>query len=99
MAPAAYAGTNTVLGGLDAGAVRTVLELSGPRAPITSIVEVRHLGGSLARPPRVPNSVGHRSARCLLTALDRVTDDTADASARRTPGSPTPCPRTPRAAT
>ncbi|MFD8263342.1 FAD-binding oxidoreductase [Streptomyces griseoluteus] len=78
VAPAAYVGTNAMLSGLDAGAVRTVLDLSGPDAPITSIVEVRHLGGALARPPRVPNSVGHRSARYLLAVLDRVTDDTAD---------------------
>lgn len=78
VAPAAYVGTNAMLSGLDAGAVRTVLELAGPHAPITSIVEVRHLGGALARTPRVPNSVGHRSARFLLAVLDRVTDDTAD---------------------
>ncbi|MFI5568998.1 FAD-binding oxidoreductase [Streptomyces sp. NPDC051740] len=78
VAPAAYVGTNSMLSGLDAGAVRTVLELAGPHAPITSIVEVRHLGGALARTPRVPNSVGHRSARFLLAVLDRVTDDTAD---------------------
>ncbi|MGW3341112.1 FAD-binding oxidoreductase [Streptomyces sp. NPDC001009] len=76
--PAAYVGTNAMLSGLDASAVRTVLDLAGPDAPVTSIVEVRHLGGALARPPRVPNSVGNRSARYLLAVLDRVTDETAD---------------------
>ncbi|MEU6818457.1 FAD-binding oxidoreductase [Streptomyces sp. NPDC046860] len=77
--PAAYAGTNAMLSGLDADAVRTVLDLSGPGAPVTSIVEVRHLGGALALPPRVPNAVGNRSARYLLAVLDRVTDADADA--------------------
>lgn len=50
--PAAYTGTNAMLSGLDEQRVREVLALTGPGAPVNSIVEVRHLGGALGRAPR-----------------------------------------------
>jgi 2,3-dihydroxybenzoate-AMP ligase len=49
-----------------------VLELAGPGAPITCVVQINHLGGALARPPSVPNAVGHRDARYLLRLLSPV---------------------------
>ncbi|HEU5473535.1 MAG TPA: FAD-binding oxidoreductase [Actinophytocola sp.] len=48
------------LTGLEAGTVDTVLELAGPDADGTVMVEIRQLGGALARPPKVPNAVAHR---------------------------------------
>jgi FAD/FMN-containing dehydrogenase len=77
--PAAYVGTNAMLSDLDEETVRTVVALTGPGAPRTSIVEVRHLGGALARAPREANCVGNREARYLLAVLDRVTPEDAEA--------------------
>jgi FAD/FMN-containing dehydrogenase len=77
--PAAYVGTNAMLRDLDEETAGTVLALAGPDAPITSVVEVRHLGGALARAPREANCVGNREAGYLLAVLDRVTEDNADA--------------------
>ncbi|WP_327267979.1 FAD-binding oxidoreductase [Streptomyces sp. NBC_01218] len=76
--PAAYTGTNAMLSGLDEQRVREVLALTGPGAPVNSIVEVRHLGGALGRAPRPANSVGNRDAAYLLAVLDRVTPGTID---------------------
>lgn len=39
--------------------VDTVLAHAGPDCPY--VIELRHLGGALAREPAVPNAVGHRS--------------------------------------
>lgn len=36
------------------------------------VVELRHLGGGLARPPAVPNAVGNRDARFLLNVVSRL---------------------------
>ena len=76
--PAAYSGTNAMLSGLDEDTVHRVLSMTGPQAPITSIVEVRHLGGALSRAPQPPNSVGNREAAYLLAVLNRVTPDSAE---------------------
>ncbi|MER5640450.1 FAD-binding oxidoreductase [Kitasatospora sp. NPDC002227] len=70
--PAPYVGTNVLLRGLDDELCREVLELTGPAAEVTSIVEIRHLGGALAAPPAVANSVGHRGAAYLLGVLNKV---------------------------
>lgn len=76
--PAAYSGTNAMLSGLDVDTIRRVITLTGPQASVTSIVEVRHLGGALSRPPQPPNCVGNRDASYLLAVLNRVTPETAD---------------------
>ncbi|MFD6420512.1 FAD-binding oxidoreductase [Streptomyces sp. NPDC060198] len=75
--PAAYTGTNAMLSGLDEDRVHQILAMTGPGAPVNSIVELRHLGGALGRAPRPANSVGNRDAAYLLAVLDRVTPDTA----------------------
>jgi hypothetical protein len=67
--PHAYSGTNALLHELDESAVRSVLDLAGPDAPVTCIVQVNHLGGALARPPAAANAVGHRDAKYLLRVL------------------------------
>ncbi|MCJ1680429.1 FAD-binding oxidoreductase [Streptomyces sp. APSN-46.1] len=78
--PAPYIGTNAMTRDLDEGLVKTVLELTGPQAPVTCIVEIRHLGGALAQPPAVANAVGNRDARYMLAVLNRVAPDNLDAT-------------------
>lgn len=58
---------NTLLRDLDEDAVDALLDVVGPDSACPlSFVELRHLGGALARPPTVPNAVGHRKAAFLL---------------------------------
>jgi FAD/FMN-containing dehydrogenase len=59
--------------------VDTVVKLAGPDsdgAPM--MVEVRHLGGALSRPPLVPSAVGNRDAGYLFFALTAAPPDRAD---------------------
>ncbi|MFG2994884.1 BBE domain-containing protein, partial [Streptomyces sp. NPDC048257] len=49
--------------------VSTILKTVGPEAPVMCIVELRHLGGALARRQGAPNAVGHRDARYMLYLL------------------------------
>jgi FAD/FMN-containing dehydrogenase len=65
------AGT-ALLGELDTAAVRAVLDLAPPHAPVPHIVELRHLGGRLAQPPAVANAVGNRDARYLFNVISRL---------------------------
>ena len=67
--PHAYSGTNLMLSRLDADATRTVLDLAGPDAPVPCVVDLRHLGGALARTPEATSAVGHRDAAYLLRVL------------------------------
>ncbi|UCM88977.1 FAD-binding oxidoreductase [Streptomyces marincola] len=52
----------SLLTGLPPAAVDAVLAGAGPAARAPFVAELRHFGGAYARPPRVPNAVGHRSA-------------------------------------
>jgi FAD binding domain/Berberine and berberine like len=67
--PHAYSGTNVLLSGLDDAALRAVVELAGPDAPVPCVVDLRHLGGALARTPTVASAVAHRDAPYLLRLL------------------------------
>jgi FAD/FMN-containing dehydrogenase len=67
--PHPYYGTNAMLRELPASIADTVLELVGPQAPVACVVQLNHLGGALARPPAVPNAVGHREAAYLVRVL------------------------------
>jgi FAD/FMN-containing dehydrogenase len=67
--PDSFFGTNVLLDRLDESLPRTVLELVGPDAPVPCVVELRHLGGALARPPAVPSAVGHRDAQAAARVL------------------------------
>ncbi|MGI5225462.1 FAD-binding oxidoreductase [Actinoallomurus sp. CA-142502] len=71
--PHGYSGSNLMLRDLDDRAVRTVHELAGPGAPVPCVVDLRHLGGALARTPGVPNAVGYRDARFILRVLSPLT--------------------------
>lgn len=70
--PGSFEAGNALLGELDATAVRAVLDLAGPHAPVPHIVELRHLGGRLAQAPEVANAVGNRDARYLLNVASRL---------------------------
>lgn len=50
----------TVLPAWDDAAIDVLLDEIGPATP--HMLELRHLGGALARPAAVPNAVGHRDA-------------------------------------
>jgi len=62
-----YYGDNVLLSDLPARALDTVRELAG-----SYILDLRHLGGALSRPPEVPNAVPYRSARFILRVLSPV---------------------------
>lgn len=68
--PLPAVGRNIALGTLDRQAIEPLLELAGPGKdwPVT-MTELRHLGGALSRPPRVPNAVGNRDAGFVLITL------------------------------
>jgi FAD/FMN-containing dehydrogenase len=52
---------------LDENAVDALLDAAGPDSTCPlRLVEVRHLGGALSRPPGIPNAVAHRDAGYLL---------------------------------
>lgn len=73
--PMAYRATNVAVGALDGDLVRDLLDLAGPGAPDRAIVEVRHLGGAMAKPPAVPNAVGNRDAGYLVGLLSKLGPD------------------------
>jgi hypothetical protein len=60
VAPQPVSCGGTVLPAWDDAAVAVLLDGIGARTP--HMLELRQLGGALARPPAVPNAVGHRGA-------------------------------------
>ncbi|RMI45640.1 FAD-binding oxidoreductase [Streptomyces triticirhizae] len=68
--PLAYHERNVVLAELDDGAVARLLALAGQDSGCQDLmVELRHLGGALARPPAEPNAVGVRDGAFTLSTL------------------------------
>lgn len=67
--PAAFTSRGTTLTSLDDQAIDALLAQAGPGVPGAGIVEVRHLGGAMARPQGAPNAVGHRDADYSLSVL------------------------------
>lgn len=57
---------------LDHGTVEAILALAGPQSDGRIVVEIRQLGGALARPPKVPNAVAHRDAPFQLYAVSML---------------------------
>ncbi|MFD3537134.1 FAD-binding oxidoreductase [Streptomyces sp. NPDC058664] len=70
--PGTFESATTLLGELGTDAVAAVLDLVGPHAPVPHVVELRHLGGALARPAGVANAVGNRDAHYLLNVVSRL---------------------------
>ncbi|MFJ4837415.1 FAD-binding oxidoreductase [Streptomyces sp. NPDC088746] len=67
--PHAYYGEGLMLRDLDAGTAGRVLELTGPKAPMMTVVQLNHLGGALAERPAHDSAVPHRDAGFLLRLL------------------------------
>ncbi|MFL6075878.1 MAG: FAD-binding oxidoreductase [Mycobacteriales bacterium] len=67
--PMPFSGTNALLRELDPAVPDLILGLAGPDAPVRCVVDVRHLGGALARSPRVPSAVGHRDAAYVVNVV------------------------------
>ncbi|MEE1792018.1 FAD-binding protein [Streptomyces sp. BE308] len=79
--PHAYYGDSALLGEADAGRAARVLELTGPKAPMMTVVQLNHLGGALAERPGVDNAVPYREAGYLLRLLSPL--DGTDVAAVR----------------
>lgn len=58
-----------------------MLEPTGPKAPMMTVVQINHLGGALAAPPAVDNAVPYREAGFLVRLLSPL-DGTDVASVR-----------------
>ncbi|MET9313438.1 FAD-binding oxidoreductase [Kribbella sp. NPDC003505] len=71
--PDSYSSSNVLLKDLDA--LDTLPGLAGPGASRMHVIGIRHLGGALARQPKIPNAVGHRDAAYSLTVLTPGTGD------------------------
>ncbi|MEU4428178.1 FAD-dependent oxidoreductase [Actinoplanes sp. NPDC024001] len=66
---------------LSGDTVDALLAAAGPDAPFPiTMVEVRHLGGALARPPRHPSAVSHRDAAFTLFIASIAGPDQAAAT-------------------
>ncbi|MFI2782885.1 FAD-binding oxidoreductase [Streptomyces sp. ALB3] len=79
--PHAYYGEGLMLRGLDPGTAARVLELTGPKAPMMTVVQLNHLGGALAARPAHDNAVPYRDAGFLLRLLSPL--DGTDVAAVR----------------
>ncbi|WP_406450087.1 FAD-dependent oxidoreductase [Streptomyces sp. NBC_00876] len=79
--PHAYYGDGLMLGGLDPERAARVLELTGRKAPMMTVVQLNHLGGALAAAPEPDNAVPYRDAGFLLRMLSPL-DGTDVASVR-----------------
>ncbi|WP_267242158.1 FAD-binding oxidoreductase [Streptomyces sp. PR69] len=70
--PLPYHERNIVLRALEDDAVDRLMDLAGPGSSCTDLmVELRQLGGALARPPAVPNAVGNRDGAFTLATLSQ----------------------------
>jgi hypothetical protein len=67
-----YFGDNILLRELEPSALQTLLDLTGPDSMSPCIVDLRHLGGAMSRPPAVPSAVGGRNAQYLLRVLNGI---------------------------
>ncbi|MFE7238910.1 FAD-binding oxidoreductase [Streptomyces sp. NPDC057580] len=79
--PHAYYGDSAMLSGLDAERALRALALTGPEAPMMTVVQINHLGGALAAEPAVPTAVPYRDAAFLLRLLSPL-DGTGVAAVR-----------------
>jgi FAD/FMN-containing dehydrogenase len=68
------------LRGLPAEAVDALIDAAGPGVELPLIiVELRHLGGALARQPEVPNAVSGRDGQFTITVLGPAVPELAEA--------------------
>jgi FAD/FMN-containing dehydrogenase len=82
--PHAYVGDNVLLDELPPALLDAVRTLAGPSAPVPCVVDIRQLGGAMAREPEVPGAVPYREAAYILRVLSPAADvDAARAVHRR----------------
>jgi hypothetical protein len=81
--PHAYVGDNVLLRAIDEERLRDAIATSAPEPgrSVRCIISVRHLGGALSTPPRVPNAVSHREAMYLLCVVGVVAPTTTSNAA------------------
>ncbi|MEU4508216.1 FAD-binding oxidoreductase [Nonomuraea wenchangensis] len=73
--PHPYRSRNLLVTGLAPDALSALTKAAGPSAPVMTVAGIRHLGGALARPPRVPNAISHRDAAYLVSVLSPVREE------------------------
>ncbi|MBB5491191.1 FAD-binding oxidoreductase [Nocardiopsis metallicus] len=81
--PAGFRGEGLLVDSLPSEALAELQKLAAADRPFMSVVWLRHLGGALARPPEVPDAVGHRDAAYALSVLTFTEPDTDRARALR----------------
>lgn len=87
--PMPYTDAGSLLSGLDHDAVDRLLQVAGPEREVPlAAVELRLLGGAIARPPAVPNAVAGRDAAYSLFVIGapvpELLDTVVPATIRRT---------------
>lgn len=79
--PAPYRGRTMMLTDPGQDAMTALSKLLAADRPFMGLVSLRHLGGAMSRPPKVPASVSHRAATHTLGALTFATPHDTDAMA------------------
>jgi len=77
-APAPFYARTMALRALERETVDAILRTAGPEAGAPYLLELRHLGGALSRPPAVPNAAGRRDAEFNLYSGSLVTSGELD---------------------
>lgn len=67
--PSPHRTRGTLLDGLDQDTIAKLIKAVGPGSELPPVLELRHLGGALARPPAVPNAVGNRDAAFTVSMI------------------------------
>lgn len=81
--PSAFWERSAMLSAPSEDDIDALLRVAGPEAELPlAMVELRHLGGAVRRPPVVPNAVGNRDAEFVLLALGYIEVAQAGAGAR-----------------
>lgn len=80
--PHAYAATNALLGTFTADAAAALLAAAGPESGAEAVIDVRHLGGALARPGDAGIAVDHRAAEYIVRIITGPEDAASQAGIR-----------------
>lgn len=80
--PHAYAATNALLGAFTEEAASALLAAAGPESGAGAVIDVRHLGGALARPSGTGIAVDHREAGYIVRIITGPEDAATQAEIR-----------------
>jgi FAD/FMN-containing dehydrogenase len=81
--PHAYVGDNVLLDSLPQDVLDAVRTIAGPGADVPCVVDIRQLGGAMARSPSVSNAVPYREAAYVLRVLSPAGDVAAARAVHR----------------